>query len=280
MIKDNEIDIFYVYEHWRTDKNICFYVGKGQRKRAFVLYGRGKHYNDILKSIKETGGTVNVKIISNNLLENEAFNFEIERIKFWRRESVHLANLTDGGDGLTNPSEETRCKMSESAKKRLMTPERLKILRQLSEKKKGIPHSKEHAEKIGKANRGRTISKETREKISNAVKGKTKGIKRGPFTEEHKRRISESKIGKSSPLKGTNLSEETRDKMKLAWVARKERIYTSIEQFSMKGKSHSAEAKRKIGESAKQRKVSKETKIKISIASKKSWERRKEKFSD
>ena len=27
-------DIFYVYEHWRPDKNVCFYVGKGKGKRA------------------------------------------------------------------------------------------------------------------------------------------------------------------------------------------------------------------------------------------------------
>jgi len=26
--------MYYVYEHWRPDKDICFYVGKGKGSRA------------------------------------------------------------------------------------------------------------------------------------------------------------------------------------------------------------------------------------------------------
>ena len=28
---------FYVYEHWRRDTRVCFYVGKGSGPRAYVM---------------------------------------------------------------------------------------------------------------------------------------------------------------------------------------------------------------------------------------------------
>jgi hypothetical protein len=32
---------FYVYEHWRPDKDVCFYVGKGHGRRAYKTAGKG-----------------------------------------------------------------------------------------------------------------------------------------------------------------------------------------------------------------------------------------------
>lgn len=31
---------FYVYEHWRPDTGVCFYVGKGKEKRAWDMKRR------------------------------------------------------------------------------------------------------------------------------------------------------------------------------------------------------------------------------------------------
>lgn len=33
------MSIFYVYEHWRPDKDVCFYVGKGSKGRARTFIG-------------------------------------------------------------------------------------------------------------------------------------------------------------------------------------------------------------------------------------------------
>lgn len=46
---------FYVYEHWRPDKDICFYVGKGKGRRANVMYGRGSHHERIQAKLKRLG---------------------------------------------------------------------------------------------------------------------------------------------------------------------------------------------------------------------------------
>lgn len=39
--------IFYVYEHWRLDRDECFYVGKGQRKKAYWRRWREKQNGDV-----------------------------------------------------------------------------------------------------------------------------------------------------------------------------------------------------------------------------------------
>lgn len=84
--------------------------------------------------------------------------------------------------------EETKKKMSES---------RLERKRQL-----GYINSPETREKISRAQKGKKLSEKTKRKLSEALKGK----KKSPFTEEHKRKISEGgKIprpwmrGKNSP---------------------------------------------------------------------------------
>jgi hypothetical protein len=42
------------------------------------------------------------------------------------------------------------------------------------------------------------------------------GRKKGPFTDEHKRRLSLARQGKSSGMKGRHHSEETKEKMKIS----------------------------------------------------------------
>jgi hypothetical protein len=55
--------IFYVYEHWRPDKNQPFYVGKGKGKRAFHFHrGHNLHYTNIVKRLTKLGLQVGVVI--------------------------------------------------------------------------------------------------------------------------------------------------------------------------------------------------------------------------
>lgn len=95
------MNVYYVYEHWRTDKDECFYVGKGKRRRAYNMKWRNKFHKAIQGKLYREGFAVEVKIVASGLTEQEAFALEIERIKFWRNSGADLANITNGGDGLS-----------------------------------------------------------------------------------------------------------------------------------------------------------------------------------
>ena len=106
---------FYVYEHWRPDTGVCFYVGKGKGKRAWTIKGRqNRHHASIISKLTANGLCVDVRIVASDLSEDQAFTKERELIAFYGRDS--LANMSDGGEGLSNPSKEVRTKMSEAAK--------------------------------------------------------------------------------------------------------------------------------------------------------------------
>ena len=109
----------YLYRHIRLDKNEPFYIGIGsdnRYRRANERARRNKHWkNIVLKSDYE------VDILFNNLTWENACKKEIEFIELYGRKDIGtgtLVNLTGGGDGAykTNPSEETRLKLSLKAK--------------------------------------------------------------------------------------------------------------------------------------------------------------------
>ena len=197
---------FYVYEHWRPDTNKCFYVGLGQGRRVFRKT-RNTYYNNVCKKLKLIGLDVEIKFIAKNLTQKEAEAFEMKRIAFWGREN--LTNLTDGGDGVRNPSNEVKRKIGEASsranKGRKQSDETRK---KRSETMKGKPKSEEHKEKLrkpksdeakkkyslwqigrklteehranlSKVRKGRVVSEETRKKISEATKGKPKRKQNG-----------------------------------------------------------------------------------------------------
>lgn len=80
----------------------------------------------------------------------------------------------------------------------------------------------EEAKRLAReAQKGLEVSEETRKKISEALTGK----KRKPFSEEHKRRLSEASARSS---KGRKFSEESRKKMsesRKLYLARKQAIH-------------------------------------------------------
>tara|TARA_E500000318_G_scaffold111085_1_gene128414 strand:+ start:119 stop:823 length:705 start_codon:yes stop_codon:yes gene_type:complete len=119
-------------------------------------------------------------------------------------------------------------------------------------------------------------TEETKRKISETLLGKK-------FTESHKRKISEARIGKkhteetkrniSEAHSGKKLTEETKRKISEAQLG---------ENNSMYSKKHTEEAKRKIGEFHKGKIVTEETKRKMSKAKsgKKLTEETKRKISE
>jgi hypothetical protein len=91
---------FYVYEHWRPDRDECFYVGKGKGRRANNLDNRNIFHKAIQGKLARLGMAVEVRMVQVGLSEGDAFALEIERIAFWRAARADLANVTDGGEGM------------------------------------------------------------------------------------------------------------------------------------------------------------------------------------
>ena len=104
---------FLVYEHWRPDTQSCFYVGKGKLRRAKSFEARNSRYERIVGVLRRLGMTPEIKIVADGLTESDAILLEIERIAYWRRCGIAIANYTDGGDGTSGRfhSQETRQKI-------------------------------------------------------------------------------------------------------------------------------------------------------------------------
>lgn len=92
---------FYVYEHWRLDRDECFYVGKGMKNRAYKMRDRNAHHRAIMAKLSREGSGMEVRMVATGLTEEEAFSLEIKRISFWREAGADLANQTHGGEGVS-----------------------------------------------------------------------------------------------------------------------------------------------------------------------------------
>jgi len=182
---------YYLYRHIRLDKNEVFYVGIGTKSdkrnylsfkteytRAFDIKGRSLLWNRI-KNIK--GYTVEILFETNSL--ELIKQKEIEFIKLYGRKDLNtgtLANMTDGGDGNFNPSEEERVRRAKKQRGKKRTEEHK---RKQSESRKGS----------GNPMFGYEWSKEQRKNKSE----KSKGKKFGPgfiATEEFKNKLRKKYI--------------------------------------------------------------------------------------
>jgi hypothetical protein len=203
-------NVFHVYEHYTLDTSELFYVGYGKNKRAYDVTQRNRFW----KHIYSKHG-VRVVLVKENVSLNEAIDTEIALIKKYGRRDKNtgpLVNLTDGGEGLKNASDETRKKLSLIASN--ISEE---TRRKMSESAKNRPPMKE----------------ETREKLRIQFSGKNNPNYGRNFSDEHRKRLSESH-------KGYVMSEET--KRKLSEISRNYR--------------HTAEDKLRMSELAKKHPVS------------------------
>lgn len=109
--------MYYVYEHWRPDKNIPFYVGKGKKNRAYRMTYRNARHVAVQKKLASLELSVEVKIVACDLSSDDAIAKEIELIANYRKLGIDIVNMTIGGDGIPGHkhSEETRENMRASA---------------------------------------------------------------------------------------------------------------------------------------------------------------------
>jgi len=187
---------FYTYAYLRAD-GTPYYIGKGSGRRA---------------TVKRKGGTNPPKDLSRvlylkrNLTEEEAFRHERYMIFVLGRKDLGtgiLHNKTDGGEGLSNPSPETRKKKSESGKKRIQSKESRE---KISKAHKGRVHTEESRRNMSKSRTGLKQSESHRKNIARALIGRQR-------SEEHCRNISRAK-------KGTKYSDEARGNISSALLGR------------------------------------------------------------
>jgi hypothetical protein len=146
------------------------------------------------------------------LLEEVPFDdwewYETWWIKYGRVVGWDLTNGTSGGDGLHNPSQETRDKISRSLKGRKVSDSSMakRLGRWTGEKNPnyGNPLTDEVKQKLRETMTGRTLSEQHIEKVRKANTGKKRTpevcekIKRALNTPEVKDKLSKSSRGKNS----------------------------------------------------------------------------------
>lgn len=113
-------NIFYLYRHIRLDTNEVFYIGIGRHqkkwKHARVRYinNRNNHWKNI---VNISNGDFESQILFDELTQEQIIEKEKEFIKIYGRSDLglgSLCNLTDGGEGVFNLSEESRKKIGDS----------------------------------------------------------------------------------------------------------------------------------------------------------------------
>ena len=179
----------FVYCHFRADTETPFYIGMGKNKnRPYHMRVRSKSH----KSVVSRHG-VKVGIIIDKLDWETACWWEVRWIKALKAAKYTIVNGTAGGDGLVNPSDEVRKKISESQKNRFKNPDQKKLASERSigrvpynkgktAEELGLKkwnHSPETIEKLREFAKRRGVSQKCREAQRLAVTGK----KRAPFTE-------------------------------------------------------------------------------------------------
>lgn len=121
---------------------------------------------------------------------------EIYWIKFLNTKAPNGYNLTDGGEGMTGwiPTEDNIKNMSNAQKGK--TP---------WNKGKSDPYTDETIRKMSESHKDIPLTEEQKRKISVSLIGKNKGKKFGPHTEERKKKISEANKGQISWSKGKKI---------------------------------------------------------------------------
>jgi len=221
---------FYTYRHIRLDTNTPFYVGKGHGKRAYSTKSRNPYWHNIADKYG-----YEVEIMMEDLEEKVAFAKEKEFIKLYRSLGYCEANMTEGGEGLSNPSKEIREKISNTLMGHVVSQiTRKKISLKATEQHlagyncTGRKHTEETKEKNRLSHTGKKQSKETIEKRVSKFRGKPSPLKgrkqpktsitmkghvpwnkgKTKETDERIKRESLSRKGKPSPKKGKKYSKK------------------------------------------------------------------------
>lgn len=178
---------YYVYLHKRAHDGVVFYVGKGNKGRAYSAHNRSKHWHN---TVNKYGYIIDFVCVG--IQEWYANELEIEQIALYGRCDLghgSLVNFTDGGEGTSGRkfSKESLVKIGAASKIRVLSDDSRK---KMSLSHKGRKHTSETLAKLTQLNTIRNKSQEQRNKVSKKLKGRV-------------------------------VSDETKQKLKQAWIRRK-----------------------------------------------------------
>ena len=178
--------IYYTYAYLRGD-GTPYYIGRGKGNRAFATHKIPKPPKTRIIFLKQ------------DLTFSESVKHEVYMIAVLGRKDIGtgiLRNLTDGGEGVSNLSQETRAKISVKRKGQV---------------NRSGPHTLESRAKMSVSHTGKVLSEEHKANIGKAVKGRV-------VREETKKKLRESRAKQKPPTLGKKHSEET--KLRMAEAAR------------------------------------------------------------
>lgn len=184
---------FYVYAWYFVESGKVFHVGKGTGKRC---YNKSTHRNQYFKNIiAKYKDLVSVKILENNLSEQEAWDLEVKYITEYKAKGECETNFHKGGcGGYTGnyDSVERNRKLSEAASKRVGEKNPMhgkhhseETKRVLHDKNLGKHLTEEHKQKLILANTNREKTPKELERIRTLNLGKT-------MSDETKQKMLES----------------------------------------------------------------------------------------
>ncbi len=207
---------YYTYAYLRED-GTPYYIGKGVEKRAYYKW-KGE--------IRPPKDKSRILILKQNLTEEDAFRHEVYMIAVFGRKDLGtgiLHNRTNGGEGSSGycHTRETKNHMS-----KLMSGEHNsfygKTHNEESKKKMSESRSGEKNHRYGKSawNNGIRMNEETRKKMSDSAKKRKNNNKK---IKKENDVVDKSKWnkGENNGMWGKSHSQETKEKMKLAWQKRK-----------------------------------------------------------
>lgn len=226
----------YVYRHIRHDKNQVFYVGIGTDKKYKYTRAKSQNRNKYWKRIVAKTD-YDVEILFDDVSKEFAIAKEIEFIELYGRRDLGkgtLCNLTDGGEGATNMSEEGKQRLREF---RMNTP--------MSEKQK--QHYSKLFKKGGNPNSQKVINKHTLEVFNSIIEA------------------SESS-GLNKRTLGNNLNGKNCNRTDFYYY--KDYLEKGLEQLEKERLEKIKKTKEELSLKRKNRKLSEEHKLKISKAGK------------
>jgi len=216
----------YNYVYINPIDGLPFYIGKGNKNRYKIhlkLIKQKKHYNKYFQNkvlkIQKKGYEPDIRIFNENVSDEVAYQQEMAMIQGLKIMGIKLTNLNDGGFNGSNPSKETRKKMS-LAHQNQSKETRKKI----GNARRGKKDSIETKLKKSKSQKKRIISEETKKKMSISAKNRSEKTRKNMSDAQKGKKTSEETKRKLS-IASKNISDETRRKMsianKLQWKKRK-----------------------------------------------------------
>jgi hypothetical protein len=167
-----------------SDESTIRYIGRAKNPQGrlrnhlrFAEQGRKEHVYNWINKVKDSGDTVKLIIVEDDLTWEESAEREIHYIAYYRSLGFDLTNMTSGGDGRPGYiiSKETREKIGRFHKGKIL--------------------SDETKQKIREAKIGKKVSEETKAKISSSTRNispKGNSRQKHAMTNEVKAKISQT----------------------------------------------------------------------------------------